>query len=129
MDTPYVIEIEPEVRLWLMNLPYNDFLVVEHVAELLRERPTTLGEPYSRHLGDGVRELRFSLGRQGVATRIPYWLAPDRRIVLLTVFRKTRRRETAEVARAKRAKVLCQTERPPAHDVYMRTADEEKEKR
>ncbi|MFF2716782.1 hypothetical protein [Streptomyces sp. NPDC058011] len=87
MDTPYVIEIEPEVRLWLMNLPYNDFLVVEHVAELLRE------------------------------------------IVLLTVFRKTRRRETAEVARAKRAKVLCQTEHPPAHDVYTRTADEEKEKR
>lgn len=129
VDTPYVIEIEPEVRLWLMNLPSNDFLVVEHVAELLRERPTTLGEPYSRHLGDGVRELRFSLGRQGLATRIPYWLAPDRRIVLLTVFRKTRQRETAEVARAKRAKVLCETEHRPAHDVYTRTADEEKEKR
>lgn len=129
MDTPYVIEIEPEVRLWLMNLPYNDFLVVEHVAELLRERPTTLGEPYSRHLGDGVRELRFSLGRRGFATRIPYWLAPDRRIVLLTVFRKTRQRETAEVARAKRAKVLCETQHQPAHDEYTRTADTEKEKR
>ncbi|WGP10205.1 helix-turn-helix domain-containing protein [Streptomyces sp. SH5] len=56
---------------------YNDFLVVEHVAELLRERPTTLGEPYSRHLGDGVRELRFSLGRRGGATRVPYGLAPE----------------------------------------------------
>ncbi|MBD3556385.1 type II toxin-antitoxin system RelE/ParE family toxin [Streptomyces sp. SP18CM02] len=129
METPYVIEIEPEVRLWLMNLSLRDFLVVEHVADLLREHPTTLGEPYSRHLGDGVRKLRFSLGRSGHATRIPYWLAPDRRIVLLTVFRKTRRRETAEIARAKRAKVLCETEHRAAHDVYTRTVDEEKEKR
>jgi Phage derived protein Gp49-like (DUF891) len=45
-----------------------------------------------------VRELRFHLLRQ--QTRVTYWLAPGRRVVLLTVFRKTRSAETAEVARA-----------------------------
>ncbi|MER6649720.1 MULTISPECIES: hypothetical protein [Streptomyces] len=46
MDSPYTVEIEPEVRLWLMNLRDDDYLAVEHIADLLRDRPTTLGEPY-----------------------------------------------------------------------------------
>jgi hypothetical protein len=33
-----------------------------------------------------VRELRFRLLRQ--QTRVTYWLAPGRRVVLLTIFRK-----------------------------------------
>lgn len=88
MDEPFDIEIEPEVRLWLMNLSDADYLVVEHVVGLLMDSPTTLAEPYARHLGDGVRELRFSLGHDRDAVRIAYWLPPGRRIVLLTVFRK-----------------------------------------
>ncbi|GLX96045.1 hypothetical protein Hesp01_39950 [Herbidospora sp. NBRC 101105] len=35
--------------------------------------------------------------------RITYWIAPERQIVLLTVFRKTRMRETRQVERARRA--------------------------
>ncbi|WP_446224055.1 type II toxin-antitoxin system RelE/ParE family toxin [Nocardia sp. IBHARD005] len=54
---------------------------------MLAERATTLIEPWSRNLGDGVRELRFHLHPREF--RITYWLAPGRRIVLLTVFRKT----------------------------------------
>jgi hypothetical protein len=45
------------------------------------------------------------------------WIAPGRRIIALTVFAKTRMRETAEVARAVRAMAACQRE---GH-----TADEE----
>jgi len=129
MDSPYIIEIEPEVRLWLMNLRDDDYLSVEYITDLLRDRPTTLGEPYSRHLGDGVRELRFSLGCNREATRVSYWLAPDRRIVLLTVFRKTRQRESAEVARAKRTKALCEAAHEAALDVYSRNVEAEKEER
>ncbi|SCD39270.1 Phage derived protein Gp49-like [Streptomyces sp. DpondAA-D4] len=129
MESSYVIEIEPEVRLWLMNLRYHDYLVVEYVTDVLHERPTTLSEPYSRHLGDGVRELRFVLGDNREATRLSYWLAPDRRIVLLTVFRKTRQRETAEVARAKRAKAVCEASHGPALDVYAREVEAAKEER
>lgn len=80
MESSYVIEIEPEVRLWLMNLRYHDYLVVEYVTEL-------------------------------------------------TVFRKTRQRETAEVARAKRAKAVCEASHGPALDVYAREVEAAKEER
>jgi hypothetical protein len=39
--------------------------------------------------------------------RVTYWIASGRRIVLLTVFRKTRMREEREIARARRAFDLC----------------------
>lgn len=67
---------------------------------LLAEHAEDLGEPYTRHLGGKLRELRFHLLRQ--QTRVTYWLAPGRRVILLTVFRKTRGAETAEVTRAVR---------------------------
>lgn len=39
--------------------------------------------------------------------RITYWIAPHRRIVLLTVFHKTRMRDDREVERARRAMRRC----------------------
>ncbi|MGC5361720.1 type II toxin-antitoxin system RelE/ParE family toxin [Streptomyces sp. DT24] len=120
MDAPFIIEIEPEVRLWLTNLPKHDYERAEHAADRLARSARTLGEPHSRHLGDGVRELRFEMGRAREAVRISYWLAPERRVVLLTVFRKTRQRENAEVARARRAKTACEAEHKPAHDTFTR---------
>ena len=61
--------------------------------------------PASRSLGDGLFELRFDFGR--VARRITYYFAPARRIVLLTVFRKQRQNERAEVRRARQAMERC----------------------
>jgi hypothetical protein len=52
-----------------------------------------------------LRELRFHL--EGQAMRVSYWIAPERRIFLLTVFGKTRMREHREVARARRALQAC----------------------
>ncbi|WP_433250840.1 type II toxin-antitoxin system RelE/ParE family toxin [Streptosporangium sp. CA-135522] len=52
-----------------------------------------------------LRELRFHLEREAV--RVSYWAAPGRRIILLTVFRKQRMRETAEVERAWRVMRRC----------------------
>jgi hypothetical protein len=65
-----------------------------------------------------VRELRFHLLRQ--QARITYWLAPGRRVILLTVFRKTRGAETAEVARAVQAQKVCEAEHGQAHEVFDR---------
>jgi phage-related protein len=65
-----------------------------------------------------VRELRFHLGR--TAWRISYWLAPQQRIVLLTVFRKTRSRETAEVDRAVAAQRVCEDQHQAATHTYDR---------
>ncbi|MFD4606522.1 type II toxin-antitoxin system RelE/ParE family toxin [Streptomyces sp. NPDC058440] len=123
MIESYVIELEPEVRAWLTSLPPHRYRQVEEKAELLAEFPTTLGEPHSRNLGEGVRELRFVL--DGNTMRLTYWLAPGRRIVLLTVFRKTRMREEAEVKRAKLAKELCDAEHGPAHNEFTREFREE----
>lgn len=67
-----------------------------------------LGEPYTRQLFGKLRELRFYVGRQPI--RITYFIASGRRIVLLTVFRKTRQRERAEVARAYAAMERCLAE-------------------
>jgi len=120
MKDGWEIEIEPEVRHWLDNLSDRNYLQAEHAAERLLDAPTTLAEPYSRHLGDGLRELRFILGHDSNAIRLTYWLAPRRRIVLLTVFRKTRMREDAEVDRAKQARKLCEAERHTAHDEFTR---------
>jgi hypothetical protein len=94
----YAVEVEPEVRSWLERLSDREFGRADFLVGLLAEQADSLGEPYTRHLGGKVRELRFHLlARQ---PRITYWLAPGRRIILLTVFRKTRSAEAAEVARA-----------------------------
>ncbi len=124
----FVIEVEPEVRSWLDSLPLEQYAKVEAAADLLAERAERLGEPYSRHLRGKVRELRFHLDRGDV--RISYWLAPGRRVVLLTVFTKHRQRERAEVDRAIAAQRLCERGHVAGHrdhgvavDVYERKWD------
>ena len=44
--------------------------------------------------------------------------------VLLTVFRKTRMREDAEVRRAKLAQKACEAEHGPAHEEFIRIIEE-----
>jgi putative component of toxin-antitoxin plasmid stabilization module len=61
--------------------------------------------PHSRSLGNGLFELRFSLGRN--AQRISFFFPGDRRIVLLTTFHKQRSNERLEVERAIRAMRTC----------------------
>jgi hypothetical protein len=114
----YHVEVEPEVRSWLEALSDRDFGRVDFLVGLLAEHAETLGEPYTRHLDGKVRELRFHLLRQ--QTRVTYWLAPAHRIVLLTVFRKTRSAETAEVHRAVQAQKTCEATHAVAHDTYER---------
>jgi hypothetical protein len=119
----YQVEVEPEVCAWLESLSNRDFGRVDFLVGLPAEHAETLGEPYSRHLGGKVRELRFSLLRQ--QTRVTYWLAPNRRVVLLTVFGKSRRRESAEVDRALRAQRVCEQRHDVAHGVYEREVPEQ----
>lgn len=117
----YEVEIEPEVRSWLTSLTDRDFGRVDFMVGLLAEHAEDLGEPYTRHLGGKVRELRFHLLRQ--QTRVTYWLGRGRRVILLTVFRKSRGSETAEVACALHAQKICEAEHAAAHDVFDREVD------
>jgi hypothetical protein len=77
-------------------------------VDLLAEKGPLLGEPYSRQLDGKLRELRFHLER--AAVRVTYWIAPARRMVLLTVFTKTRMRQDREIDRARRALARCLAE-------------------
>jgi len=100
--------LEPEVRDWLSGLATARFATVAFYVDLLAEQGPLLGEPYTRQLDGKLRELRFHLERASV--RVTYWIAPGRRIVLLTVFSKTRMREDREVERARRALARCVAE-------------------
>lgn len=125
MPSRYEIELEPEVREWLDLLPARHYGHVMRVADRLADAAETLGEPLSRHLRGPVRELRFDLEKDSY--RISYWLAPGRRIVLLTVFRKTRMREAKEVERAVAAQAECAARHEAAHETYDRPAREPEE--
>lgn len=99
------VELEPEVEEWLQSLSPAQFGHVAFYIDLLAERGPLLDEPYSRQLGGKLRELRFYLGRDH--QRISYYLATGQRAILLTVFRKQRGRERAEIERAQRAMERC----------------------
>lgn len=73
--------------------------------DLLESRGVTLGFPYTSQLDGKLRELRFYCG--GRRVRVSYYIASGRRIIMLTVFRKTRPRESAEIRRALRAMNEC----------------------
>ncbi len=103
------VELEPEVRDWLEGLPGELFARAAFYIDLLAREGVLLGEPYTKQLDGKLRELRFYLDRDPV--RVTYWIASDRRIILLTVFRKTRTREDREIERARRALERCLAER------------------
>jgi hypothetical protein len=108
------VELEPEVQSGAEALTTVQFATAAFYVDLLAEQGPLLGEPYTRQLDGKLRELRFHLDR--AAVRVTYWIAPDRRIVLLTVFTKTRMREDREVYRARRALARCQAEQHSADD-------------
>ena len=108
----YEVESEPEVRSWLADLSDRDFGRVDFLTGLLAEHAHDLGEPYTHHLAERSRSCGSTCcaSRPGSPTRWPL----GRRVILLTVFRKTRGAETTEVARALRAQVIVKpsTARP-----------------
>jgi hypothetical protein len=99
------VEMEPEVTGWYLSLNPNAQDIVYVHIELLEEFGHELRMPHSRPLGDGLLELRFDMTR--ISWRITYWQRPDGVIVLLTVFRKQRNNERAEVRRAQATLELC----------------------
>lgn len=99
------VEVEPEVVRWLETLDDDAFGQAERYIDLLGEQGVVLDEPFTRQLRGKLRELRFGLNGQRV--RITYYIATGRRIVLLTVFVKTRRRERQEIDRAEKAMKRC----------------------
>ena len=103
--SPWLVELEPEVRTWLENLPPAEFATAAFHVDRLADRGARLRMPHSRSLGEGLFELRFDLGR--VAQRVTFYFPGETRVVLLTVFRKQRSNERTEVSRARGAMRRC----------------------
>lgn len=99
------VEAHDEVVEWLSGLSSAEWDRVAVAIDRLAQLAQRARMPLSRSLGDGLFELRLSLGP--TARRITYRFTPDGRIVLLTTFRKQRGNERAEVARARQAAQDC----------------------
>lgn len=104
------IESHDEVTNWLQTCTDAEWLMAEGQIDLLAELGNMLRLPHSKPLHGGLFELRFNASRR--AWRITYWFAPQRVIVLLTVFHKQRDNEAGEVARARAAMQECHQQHP-----------------
>ncbi|MCY4517891.1 MAG: type II toxin-antitoxin system RelE/ParE family toxin [Acidimicrobiaceae bacterium] len=104
------IEIHDEVAEWLNQLNNADWHRVVVIIDRLAELGAMARMPLSRSLGSGLFELRFTLG--STSRRITYRFTADRRVVLLTTFRKQRDNERIEIARARRAAADCARQQP-----------------
>jgi hypothetical protein len=104
------VELHDEVLRWLFTLDDPSWVRCVVVVDRLAALGSMARMPLSRSLGDGLFELRFTLGT--TARRITYRFTSDGRIVLLTTFRKQRQNERLEVARARRAAEECARRNP-----------------
>lgn len=99
------VELHDEVVEWLDTLSDREWDRVGVIVERLADLGSQARMPLSRSLGDGLFELRFTLGP--TARRITYRFAKDGRIILLTTFRKQRNNERNEIARARKTAEAC----------------------
>src|SRR5258706_14487426 len=93
------VELHDEVVTWMLRLVDSEWDRVVVIVDRLSVLGSAARMPLSRSLGEGLFELRCSLG--STARRITYRFTQDGRIVLLTTFRKQRQNERVEVARAR----------------------------
>jgi putative component of toxin-antitoxin plasmid stabilization module len=94
------IELHDEIVDWMDSLDDDEWdrrvVVIDRLADL----GSSARMPLSRSLGDGLFELRFTLGPP--ARRVTSRFTKDGRVVLLTTFRKQRKNEGTEIARARK---------------------------
>jgi putative component of toxin-antitoxin plasmid stabilization module len=99
------VELHDEIVDWMDLLDDDEWDRVVVVVDRLAALGSSARMPLSRSLGDGLFELRFTLGP--TARRITYRFTRDGRVVLLTTFRKQRNNERTEIARARKAAEDC----------------------
>ena len=90
--------------------PAKDFLIsldnkmrakMASMISLLQENGYNLREPYSKHLSEGIFELRAKVGYD--ITRVMYFFYIDRRVILTNGFvKKTKKTPLKELEKAKK---------------------------
>ena len=100
------------VREFIQSLDEKMQAKIAQTIRLAAKKGTRLREPYSKHLGDGIFELRTKVGTD--ISRVLYFFVIGRKIVLTNGFiKKTQRTPLREIERAKayRADYLARKER------------------
>ncbi len=104
------VELHDEIVAWMASLNDGEWDRTAVVVDRLAALGPAARMPLSRSLGEGLFELRFTLG--STARRITYRFTKDGRMVLLTTFRKQRNNERTEVARARQVAAECASRYP-----------------
>ena len=104
------VELHDEIVDWMDLLNDDEWDRTVVVIDRLATLGSSARMPLSRSLGEGLFELRFTLGP--TTRRITYRFTKDGRIVLLTTFRKQRNNERTEISRARKAAEGCARENP-----------------
>ena len=99
------LELHDEIVEWMDALGEDEWDRTVAVIDRLAMLGSSARMPFSRSLGDGLFELRFTLGP--TARRITYRFTKGGRIILLTTFRKQRNNERNEITRARTAAEDC----------------------
>jgi Phage-related protein len=85
---------------FLESLDTKMFVKMARTITILSENGTQLREPYSKHLDDGIFELRAKVGSD--ITRVLYFFFVGRKIILTNGFvKKTQRTPASEINKAK----------------------------
>ena len=104
------VELHDEIVSWMDSLDNTEWHRTVVVIDRLVALGSTARMPLSRSFGDGLFELRFTLGP--TARRITYRFTIDGRIVLLSTFRKQRNNERHEIDRARKVAEDCAKRNP-----------------
>ncbi len=99
------IELHEEIVDWTSSLDSTEWDRTVVAIDRLAQLGSLARMPFSRALGGGFFEMRFTLGT--TARRITYRFTTDNRIILLTTFRKQRNNERPEIARARQIADEC----------------------
>ena len=99
------LELHDEIVEWMDGLDEDEWDRTVVVIDRLAALGPAARMPMSRSLGDGLFELRFTLGP--TARRITYRFTKDGRVILLTTFRKQRNNERTEIDPGPQGSRLC----------------------
>lgn len=93
------------VEIFLESLNAKEIAKVIHTLELLEEFGNHLGLPHSRHMSDGLLELRIRGTRE---IRIFYCFHKNQAVLLHACIKKTQKTLDKELVRARDAKERLQ---------------------
>ena len=92
---------EQPAKQFLLGLDKKMRAKLADTISLLSDNGYELREPYSKHLSEGIFELRAKLGSD--ITRVLYFFYVDQKIILTNGFvKKTQKTPTSEIDKAKK---------------------------